>query len=484
MFSRYDPALTLEKLQIAPEGQYFDRKSGRIHPKDLPRHLSAFANADGGVLAVGIEDNGDITGIGDKENELRQVPSAYLKTLPSYQMEVIQCTSVTGEPTQIFLYHIEPSLDTIISLTNGKTYLRQGDHSNELDAESLIRLEYSRGVRRFEEQLVADATLDDLDPQLLQEYAEKLNPVASSAVDLLKSRGLVKQKGNQLRLTNACVLLFGRYPTQFLPNARVRFIRYEGLTAQVGTRLNIVKDVTLESALPTLLRQAQPLLSAQMREFQTLTPSGIFEKAPEYPEFAWLEGLVNAVTHRDYSVSGDYIRILMFDDRIEFISPGKLPNIVTVDNIRDTRFSRNPLIARVLADFGWVRELNEGVKRIYLDMESLFLDPPEFSEPNGTVKLVLKNNIAVRSVRRISNIHGIESKLSAYQLEPMELQILSYLAHHGTGTVKQLMELTGTSRHTLNKRLSHLSSPPLELLVEHKLSPRDPTKHYSLNTKG
>ncbi len=82
---------------------------------------------------------------------------------------------------------------------------------------------------------------------------------------------------------------------------------------------------------------------------------------------------MNAVTHREYGMTGSYIKVSMFDDRLEILSPGKLPSIVTIDNIRDTRFSRNPRIARVLTEFGWVRELNEGVKRIYEDMEDFFL---------------------------------------------------------------------------------------------------------------
>ena len=95
----------------------------------------------------------------------------------------------------------------------------------------------------------------------------------------------------------------------------------------------------------------------------------------------------------------------MFDDRIEFLSPGKLPSIVTVRIIQHTRFSRNPLIARVLSDFGWVRELNEGVKRIYTDMESFFLEPPIFAEPNGnTVQLTLKNNIAISTLQSLIDI--------------------------------------------------------------------------------
>lgn len=115
-----------------------------------------------------------------------------------------------------------------------------------------------------------------------------------------------------------------------------------------------------------------------LREFQFLGPDGTFQTVPEYPEFAWFEGLVNAVTHRDYSFRGDYVRISMFDDRLEITSPGKLPSIVTLDNMRTTRYSRNPRIARTLIEFGWVRELNEGVQRIYGEMQRMLLHDPTF----------------------------------------------------------------------------------------------------------
>ena len=95
----------------------------------------------------------------------------------------------------------------------------------------------------------------------------------------------------------------------------------------------------------------------EIRDFQYLDTDGRFIVFPEYPEFACVEGIVNAIVHRDYSIGGDHIRVFMFDDRLEITSPGKLPNIVTVDNIRLTRYSRNPRIARVLTEFGWVREL-------------------------------------------------------------------------------------------------------------------------------
>lgn len=217
-----------------------------------------------------------------------------------------------------------------------------------------------------------------------------------------------------------------------------------------------------------------------MREFQQLTKDGVFKRIPEYPEFAWLEGLVNAVTHRDYSISGDYIRISMFDDRIEFLSPGKLPSIVTVRNIQHTRFSRNPLIARVLSDFGWVRELNEGVKRIYTDMESFFLEPPIFTEPNGnTVQLTLRNNIAMRSIRRMEGLKSITTD-EWRKMKPLDQDIVYYIANSGRCTPRMLEQYTGKSRQTLIQHLRTLSVENGGPVEEHSSSPQDPTKYYTI----
>jgi len=111
---------------------------------------------------------------------------------------------------------------------------------------------------------------------------------------------------------------------------------------------------------------------------------------PEYPEFAWVEGLINAIIHREYALTGIYIKVSMFDDRLEILSLGELPNIVTVDNIKEIRFSRNPKMARMLTEFGYVRELNEGVKRIYSEMENNYLEAPVYSEVGNCVKNCIK----------------------------------------------------------------------------------------------
>ena len=168
---------------------------------------------------------------------------------------------------------------------------------------------------------------------------------------------------------------------------------------------------------------------------------GQFKTLPEYPEFAWFEGIVNAVTHRNYSIFGDYIRIMMFDDRLEIHSPGKLPNIVTVESIKHERFSRNPRIARTLTEFGWVREMNEGVKRIYSEMESYFLHEPKYTELGNKVVLTLENNIVSRHLR-------VNDKMAARitnRGRNFASKLLKSLVN------KEILEWHGTSRNDRNQ---------------------------------
>ena len=201
-------------------------------------------------------------------------------------------------------------------------------------------------------------------------------------------------------LTVAGVLLFSKYPTKFLPQARLRLLKYDGTKMETGRRLNLIKEINYEYAIPKIIEEVRQAINFQLREFQYLDKDGIFKIIPEYPEFAWFEGIVNSLTHRNYSIIGDYIRVSLYDDRLEIFSPGKLPNIVTLDNMKNTRYSRNPRIARVLSEFGWVKELNEGVKRIYDEMDGFYLNNPTYSEPNrNSVLLVLENSITSRTLR-------------------------------------------------------------------------------------
>lgn len=481
--SEINPLLTLSYVSHEHENKYFDRKSAKIKPSDLAQHISAFANADGGTLVIGIDDKtlaleGINTYSEDKINEFINAPKQCCKPMPGFKEEFLDITNAKGKPDRLLLLHIFESPDQLIRTTSDQTYLRIGDKSREMRGDDLRNLEYSKNTRHYEDEIHPDAKLTDLDPELIEQYKDKIEATGIPTEQVMSSRGFLKEVDGKQKLTNAAVLLFSKNIFQFYPNCRVRFVRYDGNYAGVGTSINIIKDYTIEESLLKIIDKAKEFIGMQLREFTALNvKTGRFDTVPEYPEFAWQEGIVNAVTHREYAMSGSYILVSMYDDRLEIESPGKLPSIVTVENIRNTRFSRNPRISRVLTEFGWVKELNEGVKRIYSDMSQFFLDPPEYSEPGYEVKLILKNNIVMRTIRQSRHVEKQLGGSLWEGMDSLERQILTFLFNHGPATRTEITDFTQKSRNTVMNRLNLLIDADL---VEATGPKNDPSRKYQI----
>lgn len=481
--SKVNPKLTLEYMTTEVENKYFDRKSGKIKPSDLSNLISAFANAEGGTIVIGISDKSKkIEGLNqfgeEKINNFISSPKEYCKPMPSFEEEFLEVVDHNGDINRILLIHIKASIDQIIYTKNDSAYLRIADKTKEVKGENLRNLEFSKSTRHYENECNMDAKVSDLDEELIQKYKYYLDAEDLSTEQVLSARGFIKKVNGEERLTNAAVLLFAKNILQFYPNCRIRFIRYEGNTEQTGTRMNVIKDKNIEYPILRIIDEALEFIGHQLREFTALNKeTGKFQTVPEYPEFAWQEGIINAVTHREYGLSGAYIKVSMFDDRLEIQSPGRLPYLVTVDNIRETRYSRNPSIARVLTSFGWVRELNEGVKRIYSEMEEFFLEDPIYSEDEQTVKLVLKNNIVMRSKRSRERLVENVGTQVWEDLDELERSILVYMGSNSKVTRLELEKYTNKSSPTVRKRLNHL----LKLnLINRNETKYDPKQTYSI----
>lgn len=287
---------------------------------------------------------------------------------------------------------IEASVSRVTRRSDGEVFLRQQDRSVRLDREQVLALEHDKNQRRFEDEVCEYSSIDDMDEEAMGRSRAKLGTDATTE-QMLRSCEMPIDG----QLTNAGVLLFSRNPTQFILCARVRFLRIEGTRLKTGSRMNIVEGHAFDGPIPKTLEDAKATISSQLREFRYLGDDGKFKVVPEHPEFAWLEGLVKAVTHRGYAMFGDYIRVMMYGDRLAITGPGKLPSIGTPENMRSCRWSRSPKIARTLVEFGWVRELNEGVQRIYDEMAASFLHEPIFEEPDGiSMRLARESSITSR----------------------------------------------------------------------------------------
>lgn len=344
-----------------------------------------------------------------------------------------------------------------------------------MDREQIRALEYDKNQRRFEDEIVDRSFIDDIDTEVLTRYKSDIGTDLPNE-QVLRSRGFLVGG----HLTNAGVLIFAKNPTRFIPCARVRVIRFDGNKTHTGRRLNIVKERTFEGPLPRLIEEAKSAISSQLREFQYLGDNGKFQIIPEYPEFAWFEGLINAITHRNYAFGGDHIRVMMHDDRMEIFSPGRLPSIVTLENMRHTRYSRNPAIARVLVEMGWVRELNEGVQRIYDEMASFFLNEPVYSEPDdSSVLLTLENSATSRMLRTQDSLQAGLTPEIIDSLNENEFIAVQYVYSRGNITTKKLVELTGRAPRTVSGILKRLTQKGV--LSWHGMSANDPTQYYTLN---
>jgi len=470
-----------------PEGKTFDRKSAKYDLNKLANILIAFANADGGTVASGIS-NKKYEGINlladQKKNDIIQIGSQ--RIVPTIKIALIRepIINTRGLNDEVWLLTVQPADDKLYVNKKDEVYLRIGDETHRATYDERKNLEFDKGIRAFESQIVDDAILDDLDEKVVAKYKALYGFEGDNLWDLLFPKGLAKRirdKNDHIiyRLTVAGVLLLSKYPTAFIPGARIRFIRYEGREAKTGTDMNIVKQIRIEGPLTEMLQQASDNLEAQLRTFSSLdTKSGKFVDVPEYPKGAWLEGIVNAVTHRGYNYTGDDIRILMFDDRLEIHSPGSLPAVVTPENIRHTHYSRNPYIARALTDFGWVREFGEGVDRIYIDMNKFFLDDPVYKVDTNSVNLILKNNIIMRSFRKNDDL---ESKIGEdwKQLNFIEQAAVGLAYEHGTVRTRELSAAVDNySLSSVRNALKHLTV--MGILERVAAAPTSPNQYYRL----
>ena len=447
-----------------PEGQFFDRKSGRIAPRELAVDLIAFANADGGTLVVGVENDGRITGMrgyAAKENQLVQAGSDLCEPSIRVQHERIACTNEAGEADHLLVLTVAPG-ERVHALTNGDAYVRIGDQSRKLSFEARLELQGAKGQTSYELLIAKNASWDDLDGELLEQYRRILG-VRGSMESALVARGLAERRDQGVTINLAGALLFATIPTLWLPRAENRILRYEGTTRETGPRMNLVKNIFVGGPLPRQLPEAFRAIDSQLRGFTRLAPDGRFRTTPEYPEFAWQEAVTNAVCHRSYSLTGTPVEVFIFDDRLEVVSPGRLPGSVRVHNIRDEHFARNPRVARALVDLELVGDVGECVDRMFQEMASADLPPPEFEDRGASVRVTLRRAVAAARAEpdpeAEPSLRDIDlPAITALMLNPRQKAALQFLRSNERIVTSDLMRMFPDVRdpRVVNRYLNEL----------------------------
>ena len=449
------PDQAVAALISLPEDQWFDRKSGRIAAKNLARPLVAFANAEGGTLAIGLRD-GEVDGVSAKaENAIRQAPIDF--TVPPVHAHT---SSIEVGGTSILIIRVEPG-DTIHTTQSGDCYLRIGDESRKLSLAEQQELAYDHGSKTFE-ATATDLEVKELSEHHMEAYRQTIG--SSSTQEMLYARDLINRRG---QVTVAAELLFDERPQRDFPNAHVRILKYDDDDRGVGSHMNLVDEVRVEGPIPDQITVADRHVEKMLPHRQQLSESGRFERVPILPHDAWLEGLVNAVVHRSYSMMGDHTRVEIFPHRIEITSPGRFPGVVDTNNpLAISRYARNPRIARVCADMGITRELGEGIKRIFHEMQRRGLAKPIYRQSASSVTLTLKATDAIDPKTLAGLTQSARNVLDTLRLQNKPL---------GTG---QIAELTGIARPTAGRALHSLAQAGL--VRWEGTSDRDPRASWHL----
>lgn len=374
-----------EELLELSEDQWFERKSGRIDARDLAKVLIGFANADGGLVVLGLS-NGVVEGVESSpstRNDLMQAGVDFCSPPVRVHHRLVDCQDAGGRPKELLAIEVDSS-EVVHANQRDEVFLRIGDETRRLSFTQRQELLYDKGQASYETRPLDGIGFDDLDDELLGHYTTAIE--APDSKRLLQARGLA----NAERLTIAGYLLFAKAPQAHFPEAFVRVLRYRGKERGSGRRQQLIEDLRLEGPLPRQLLDAQEAVARLQPMRRALGPSGRFGDVPLVPRDAWLEGIVNAVVHRSYSMVGDHIRVEIFDDRIEVASPGRFPGLVDLSHPLETvRFARNPRIARVCADLNFGQELGEGIRRIFDEMRHAGLEEPVYRQTAGSVELTL-----------------------------------------------------------------------------------------------
>ncbi|NWF70409.1 MAG: putative DNA binding domain-containing protein [Chloroflexi bacterium] len=346
--------------------------------------LVAMANSQGGVLVIGVSSAGTLTSLRDSEAAIDRVLQAALAVEPPLIIPLPKAVKVGQK--EVVVVHIPPGMPHVYAL-DGRYLYRKGYENAPLNPRELRRLMMERGELSFETEALQGGSIEDIDWDKAEAYAAGLRGMRETdARQVLLKRGCLIQERGKLRPTHAGILLFGKDPQRFLPGAEIIAVRFAGEEmSDTFTRQDIV------GTLPEQIRRAETFLVDNLRKDVQLGAKMERREYFEYPLEAARELIVNAVAHRNYSISGDSIRTLIFGNRMEVHSPGGLPGPVTIANIKDERFSRNPAIVQVLADLGFIERLGYGVDRVIELMRQQQLRAPEFQERAGGFKVVLYN---------------------------------------------------------------------------------------------
>ena len=362
---------------------------------DIGEALVSFSNADGGAVLIGVEDDGTITGIPHKEEEIQTMLHAINSHVyKDQQLPLNNASKLVLEDKIILYFSVNKGTTMIYQLPDGRC-VRRKDRSTM--PASIDQIQFERQeikAREYDSQFVDGAIVTDLDLRLLQGIADQY--IKGLSIErYLQQIGLAEYAQNGLRLKKASLLLFATDIDRWHPRSQVRILKVKGNKLGAGEKYNVISDDIVKGNIFELILKSWEHLRSYLAYKTEFGTNSKFEQKYIFPEDAVREVILNAIAHRDYSIA-NAIEIYIFNDRMEIKSPGALLSTLTIKNLYElegSHESRNPLIASVLRENKLMREIGEGMKRIFSLMQEQKLEKPELYSNGLWFRVTFSNNM-------------------------------------------------------------------------------------------
>ena len=357
--------------------------------ESLAETMIAFANADGGTIYVGVDEHGTPTGDVVPEYFNEVVEQAGLLCRPPILVNWEQ-SEVDGQ--FVFVGWVQRGMG-LHTLADGRVVVRTGAHNRVVSGPQLQRLATTRTTAEYEAEVVPGAIRDDFDEGMLHEFVEAWkkrqgHPLTRPLDDLLIEFGWLT---NSRQPTVAGILLFSRKPQIYIPRSGLTFVRFDSTQIKREDGATVYgRRVEVEGPLAHIIARTWDIIKEEIRVGAVVKELERKEQW-QYPPTAIREALVNAVAHRDYQVRGRGIEVRMFSDRLEIYSPGGLPGFITLDNIVDEHYSRNPRIVNGLYQWGYIEELGLGIDLMIEEMVNAGHPPPDFRSNEHSFTVAFHN---------------------------------------------------------------------------------------------
>ncbi len=418
---------------------------------DLARTVVAFANGRGGRVIVGVRDTPrEVVGVDPDaagDLELSVASAIHDRCRPSVRPLI---TLERHEDRLLMVITVFPGADKPYHLASegpeDGTYIRVGSTTRRADRATVLELTREAWHQPFDGTVVADADVDSLDRTRAGEHLRarfRLRNLGAAAppddATLIKLGALRRMAGRPLAPTVAGVLFFGSDPQQYLPQARVRCARFRGTDRSI-----FLDQAEIGGVLPEQVERAVAFVLRNTRLEGRLV--GVRrEDRPEYPPEVIREAVVNAVTHRDYTIADADVRVAVYDDLVEVTSPGLLPAGITLSRLGEgVSEARNPTIATLMRDSGFAEQWGRGTRAMIDGMRAWGLPAPRFEEVDRNVRVTLPGPVAAAAgltdrQRRVLELAASRGKIGSADVRE-EFRVSAMTA------AKDLRALVGSGR--------------------------------------